>query len=110
MSKTSSSNSPNFGLYVQSNRGKRSVGLDLGNPKGRELLYRMAKESDVFLTNFLPDARERLKIDVADIRAQNPEIIYVRGSGQGPKGPDAGKGGYDATAFWSRGVNARKAC
>ncbi len=90
-------------MMQQSNRGKRSVGLDLANERGRELLYRMAERSDVFLTNFLPDARRRLKIDVEDIRARNPEIIYVRGSGQGTKGPDAGKGGYDATAFWSRG-------
>jgi len=90
-------------MMQQSNRGKRSVGLDLSKPGGRELLYRLAARSDVFLTNFLPDARRRLAIDVADIRAHNPDIIYVRGSGQGPRGPDAGKGGYDATAFWSRG-------
>jgi len=90
-------------MMQQSNRGKRSVGLDLSNPGGRELLYRLAARCDVFLTNFLPDARRRLAIDVADIRAHNPDIIYVRGSGQGPRGPDAGKGGYDATAFWSRG-------
>ncbi len=90
-------------MMQQSNRGKRSVGLDLSHAKGLELLYKLVEKSDVFLTNFLPDARTRLKIDVADIRAVSPDIIYVRGSGQGPKGPDAGKGGYDATAFWSRG-------
>jgi len=90
-------------MMQQSNRGKRSVGIDLASPDGLELLYRMAEQCDVFLTNFLPGARERLKIDVEHIRARNPNIIYARGSGQGPKGPDAGKGGYDATAFWSRG-------
>ena len=90
-------------MMQQSNRGKRSVGLDIANPEGRELLYRMAERCDVFLTNFLPDARRRLQIDVEHIRARNPNAIYVRGSGQGPKGPDAAKGGYDATAFWSRG-------
>jgi crotonobetainyl-CoA:carnitine CoA-transferase CaiB-like acyl-CoA transferase len=90
-------------MMQQSNRGKRSVGLDVANPAGLALLYKLAEQCDVFLTNFLPDARQRLKIDVGDIRAVNPKIIYVRGSGQGPKGPDAGKGGYDATAFWSRG-------
>jgi crotonobetainyl-CoA:carnitine CoA-transferase CaiB-like acyl-CoA transferase len=90
-------------MMQQSNRGKRSVGLDIAHPDGLELLYKLAEQSDVFLTNFLPDARERLKIDVEHIRARNPRIVYVRGSGQGPKGPDAGKGGYDATSFWSRG-------
>ncbi len=56
----------------------------------------------MFLTNFLPQTRERLKIDVDDIRGVNPTIIYARGSGQGPKGPDAGDGGYDATSYWAR--------
>jgi crotonobetainyl-CoA:carnitine CoA-transferase CaiB-like acyl-CoA transferase len=90
-------------MMQQSNRGKRSVGLDIAVPAGRELLLRMARDADVFLTNFLPSAREKLRIDVEDIRAVNPRIVYVRGSGQGPKGPDRDKGGYDATAFWSRG-------
>jgi crotonobetainyl-CoA:carnitine CoA-transferase CaiB-like acyl-CoA transferase len=90
-------------MMQQSNRGKRSVGLDIGVREGRELLLTLAAESDVFLTNFLPSARAKLRIDVDDIRAVNPRIVYVRGSGQGPQGPDADKGGYDATAFWSRG-------
>jgi crotonobetainyl-CoA:carnitine CoA-transferase CaiB-like acyl-CoA transferase len=90
-------------MMQQSNRGKRSVGLDIAHPKGRDLLYRMARESDVFLTNFLPNARQRLQIDLEHIRAVNPHIIYARGHGQGSRGPDADKGGYDATSFWSRG-------
>ncbi len=90
-------------MMQQSNRGKRSVGIDLASEGGRELLYRLVETADVFLTNFLPDARTRLAIDPEDIRKVNPNCIYVRGTGHGPKGPDAGKGGYDATAFWSRG-------
>ena len=90
-------------MMQQSNRGKRSVGLDIATDDGRELLYRLAERCDVFLTNFLPDARARLRIEVEDIRARNPRVVYVRGSGQGPRGPDRAKGGYDATAFWSRG-------
>jgi crotonobetainyl-CoA:carnitine CoA-transferase CaiB-like acyl-CoA transferase len=98
---------PNTGgvnfMVEQSNRGKRSVGLDLATDAGRELLYTLAASSDVFLTNFLPDARGRLRIDVDDIRAVNPRIVYVRGHGQGARGPDARKGGYDAASFWCRG-------
>jgi crotonobetainyl-CoA:carnitine CoA-transferase CaiB-like acyl-CoA transferase len=88
------------------NRGKRSIGLALEQESALDILYELARESDVFLTNFLPAARRRLKIDVADIRAVNPDIIYVRGSGFGARGPDAEKGGYDGTAFWSRGGSA----
>jgi crotonobetainyl-CoA:carnitine CoA-transferase CaiB-like acyl-CoA transferase len=90
-------------MMEQPNRGKRSVAVDLTTPGGRELLYRMAESSDVFLTNFLPAARRRLEIDVDHLRARNPDLIYVRGSGQGVRGPDAEKGGYDSASFWSRG-------
>jgi len=90
-------------LVQQPNRGKKSLALDFGKPEGLALLYRLAEQSDVFLTNFLPDARERLRIDVADIRKVNPKIIYVRGHGQGARGPEAHLGGYDASSFWSRG-------
>lgn len=84
------------------NRGKESVAIDLKKPQGRDLVYRLAKSCDVFLTNFRPDARRRLKIDCEDIRTHNPSIIYVRGSGYGARGPDMHRGGYDAAAYWSR--------
>jgi crotonobetainyl-CoA:carnitine CoA-transferase CaiB-like acyl-CoA transferase len=90
-------------MIEQPNRGKRSVGLDLATPGGRELLYRLVESADVFLTNFLPAARRRLEIDVEHIRRVNPRIVYVRGHGQGATGPDAERGGYDAASFWCRG-------
>jgi crotonobetainyl-CoA:carnitine CoA-transferase CaiB-like acyl-CoA transferase len=89
-------------LIEHPNRGKRSVGLDIGAPEGLELLYEIAKDCDVFLTNFLPEARRRLKIEIEDIRAVNPNIIYARGSAYGDKGPEREYGGFDGTAFWSR--------
>ncbi len=82
------------------NRGKRSIGIDITTPEGQELIYELAKTADVFLTNYLPSARKKLKIDLEHIRAANPNIIYARGSGFGDKGPDRDRGGYDATAFW----------
>jgi crotonobetainyl-CoA:carnitine CoA-transferase CaiB-like acyl-CoA transferase len=94
--------SVNF-MIEQPNRGKRSVGLDIGTDDGRELLYQLAERSDVFLTNFMPPARRRLQIDVEHIRARNPRIIYARGTGQGVRGPDAEKGGYDGASYWGRG-------
>ena len=56
----------------------------------------------MFLTNKLPSVRTKLRIDVDDIRAHNPDIIYVRGTGQGEHGPDADKGSYDSLAYWNR--------
>ena len=89
-------------LLEHSNRGKKSLGLDLASPEGLDILYRLVATADVFLTNKLPGVRERLKIGVDEIRAHNPSIVYVRGTGQGERGPDADKGSYDSLAFWAR--------
>jgi crotonobetainyl-CoA:carnitine CoA-transferase CaiB-like acyl-CoA transferase len=89
-------------LMEHSNRGKRSLALDLASDEGLDVLYRLAAQSDVFLTNKLERVRKKLKIDVEDIRRHNPRIIYVRGSGQGERGPDHDKGSYDSLAFWCR--------
>src|SRR4029077_16357912 len=61
-------------MVEQPNRGKRSVGIDLAHPRGRTLLHRLVTTADVFLTNFLPAARRRLRIDVDDIRRVNAQI------------------------------------
>jgi crotonobetainyl-CoA:carnitine CoA-transferase CaiB-like acyl-CoA transferase len=84
------------------NRGKQSLGLDLTSEEGRDILYKLAATCDVFLTNKLPAVATKLKVDVADIRAVNPKMIYARGTGYGPKGPDRDLGGYDSLAFWAR--------
>lgn len=95
-----------FPIVEGPNRGKRSVGLALEKPSARKAFEELVRRSDVFLTNFLPEARTKLRIDVEDIRQINPDIIYVRGSGFGPRGDEATKGGYDSTAFWARGGSA----
>lgn len=93
-------------LMQHPNRGKRSVGVDVSTPEGQQLIYEIAKTADVFLTNYLPSARQKLKIDLEHIRAANPNIIYVRGSAFGEVGPERDKGGFDSTAFWARGGSA----
>jgi len=87
----------------QPNRGKRSLGLDIGTEQGREVLYKLAAQADVFITNLLPGSRERSGVDVDDIRAHNPDIIYARGHGYGTRGPQADRGGFDLAAYWARG-------
>lgn len=77
----------NYMIEVPNRGGKKSIGIDLRTPGGREVLLELAKTADVFLTSYLPSRRKRLGFDVDDIRAVNPpNIIYVRGSGHGPKG------------------------
>jgi crotonobetainyl-CoA:carnitine CoA-transferase CaiB-like acyl-CoA transferase len=70
------------------------------------VLYAIVKTSDVFLTNKQPRVLEKLKLGIEDIRAQNADIIYARGSAFGPKGPDRDHGGYDMTGFWCRAACA----
>lgn len=84
------------------NRGKRSIGLDVGSAEGLEILYALAGTCDVFITNFLPDARDKLKVNVAEIRRANPAIIYVRATAYGNKGAESGEGGFDSSVFWAR--------
>lgn len=89
-------------LWEILNRGKRDIGLDVGHPEGREALMRLVDEADVFMTNFLGEARARLKIDPADIFERNPRIIYARGTSHGPLGPEAEVGGFDSVSYWGR--------
>lgn len=90
-------------MIEQPNRGKRSIALDLTHEDGHEALMKLVETADVFLTNYLPPIRRKLKVDTDDIRARNPDIIIARGSGAGTKGPDAEKGGFDGASFWARG-------
>ena len=65
-------------VMEHANRGKRSVALDMSTPDGHELLMDIARTSDVFLTNFLPDAREKLRIDVDEARTDHSATTRAR--------------------------------
>lgn len=85
------------------NRGKRSVGISVGSVEGREVLYRLVENADVFTTNLLPASRAKLEIDVEHIRRRNPRIIYAKGSGLGFAGVEHARRGFDFATYWSRG-------
>ncbi len=88
------------------NRGKRSVGLDLTKPEGREQLYKMLENADVFITNLRADARIKMGIEPADVIKINPRIIYARGTGYGTRGAMANDGGFDYPSSWCRSGSA----
>lgn len=95
-------NQVNFAME-QNNRGKKSIAIDLKTEAGREVLLKLIENADIFLTSLRPKAITGLRLDVADLRARNPKLIYARGNGLGFKGAEIDKAGYDASAFWSRG-------
>jgi crotonobetainyl-CoA:carnitine CoA-transferase CaiB-like acyl-CoA transferase len=89
-------------LMEQPNRGKRSIGIDVATPGGLEVLMRLVETADVFLTNLLPDSCSRLGVAVDDVRRRNPKIVYARGHGQGVRGEQTDRGGFDMAVYWAR--------
>ena len=81
--------------FLNNNRNKRSIALNLKEPRGRDLLLRLAREADVFVQNFRPGVAERMGIGEQAIREVAPNIVYVSISGFGEQGPYAAKPVYD---------------
>ena len=93
---------PNLMVEIQ-NRGKRSIGLDIRSDEGYAVLNGLIAKADVVITSYLPETRRKLRVDTDDILAINPNVVFVRGTGQGRQGPDAEKGGFDMASAWARG-------
>lgn len=89
-------------MWEITNRGKRSIGIDLSTPGAGEIVAALVRTADVFITNLLPQARERFGIEVTDLVALKPDLIYARATGHGPEGPERHTGGFDHTDFWAR--------
>ncbi len=81
--------------FLNNNRNKRSVALNLKDERGLAVLKRLTVGADVFVQNFRPGVAERMGIGEAAIRAVVPSIVYVSISGFGPRGPYAEKPTYD---------------
>lgn len=82
-------------MYQMTNRGKRSLALNLKQPEGLDILKRLVARSDILMHNFRAGVAERLGIDYDSLRRVNPELIYISVSGFGHSGPDAHKRAYD---------------
>jgi crotonobetainyl-CoA:carnitine CoA-transferase CaiB-like acyl-CoA transferase len=88
--------------FILDARNKKSLALDLRAEAGRAVLYRLVKDADVFITNYPPPVRARLKITYDDLSPLNQRLIYASFTGYGETGPEANKPGFDATAWWAR--------
>lgn len=83
------------GIFLNNNRGKRSLVLDLKKPEGLDVLKRLISEADVLIQNFRPGAMERLGLGYEDAAKLNPNLIYTSISGYGPDGPFSHRRVYD---------------
>ena len=82
-------------LFISSNRGKRSLAIDVKSDAGREVLGKLVDQADVIVQNFRPGTMERLGLGYDDLHARNPRLIYVSISGVGDTGPYVKKRVYD---------------
>jgi CoA:oxalate CoA-transferase len=81
--------------FLSVNRGKKSVTLNLKDPRGKKILLELAKKSDIVMENFRPGVMEKLGLGYKTIKKVNPGIIYAACSGFGQTGPYAQRGAYD---------------
>lgn len=84
--------------YLSTNRGKKSVAIDISLPQGAELVRGLARESDILVENFKVDGLARHGLDYAAIRDVNPGLIYCSITGFGQTGPYRHRPGYDFVA------------
>jgi len=82
-------------LFISSNRGKRSLAIDIKSAAGREVLTKLVAQADVLVQNFRPGTMERLGLGVDELRTRHPRLIYVSISGVGETGPYVKKRVYD---------------
>jgi len=81
--------------FLNNNRSKRGIALDLKHPDGLAIVKDLLKDADVFIQNFRPGVVARLGLDEDAVRAVRPDIVYVSVSGFGDQGPYADKPVYD---------------
>ena len=84
------------------NTGKRAIALDLRQESGREILYKLIKKSDIFMSNYEMNVIKKLKVEYNTLRRFNPKLIYAFLTGYGSVGPDKDERGFDLSAGWAR--------
>lgn len=82
-------------VFFSCNRGKKSIALDLKSQEGKEILFKLAEDADIFMQNFRPGAIDRMGFGEKAIREVNQDIIYLSISGFGKEGPYANSRVYD---------------
>ena len=88
--------------FLQDNRNKRSLAIDLKHPEARPVFERLIETADVFFTNTRHAALERNGLDYESLSKVNPRLIFAHGTGYGNAGAERDKPGFDAVCYWSR--------
>lgn len=88
--------------WILTSRNKKSVALDLSSPRGREVLIRLVKTADVFVTNYQRPLLAKFQLTWEHLQQANERLIYAHLTGYGDKGEDADAPTFDALAYWAR--------
>ncbi len=88
--------------WILTSRNKKSVALDLSVPQGRDILLRLIKTADVFVTNYQHPLLEKFNLTWEDLQPENDRLVYAHLTGYGDSGEDADAPAYDALAYWAR--------
>jgi CoA:oxalate CoA-transferase len=94
------------GAFINLNRGKKSITIDLKSDKGRDICRELAKKVDIFLENFSPGTMDKLGLDSQIICQLNPKLIYASISAYGQTGPKRDYPGFDPVAQAMGGMTA----
>ena len=94
------------GYFLQQNMGKQGLCVNVRDPRGLELMHRLAEGADVFVENYRPGALNRLGLGYADLSARNPRLVYCSISAYGHSGPDADNPGFGLIAEAKSGAMA----
>ena len=93
-------------IFMMTHRNKKSVTIDIKNPRGHAMLLELVKTADVLIQNMRPGSLKRLKLVYDDLKLINPKLIYTSVSGYGRTGPDAERAGVDQVAIAATGLAA----
>ncbi len=88
--------------FEPDNRGKRGIAVNLDHPAVRDMMLRLVRDADVFMTNLVPARRARYGLTYEAMAAENPRLVYLAFSGYGDQGAERDRLGYDYTSYWSR--------
>ena len=88
--------------WIVDNRNKRGVAIDLRTAEGQDVLHRLVRGADVFVTNVPLDGRARLRVRYEDLAPLNVRLIYASVTAYGERGDEASRPGFDSTALWAR--------
>lgn len=89
-------------LWLLTGRGKRSLAMDLKSAEGRQLLHRICRDADVFITNLPIPVRAALGVDPQTLSTLNPRLVYASFTGYGELGAERDEAGFDTTGWWAR--------